>query len=367
MFGDRIACSMVVEWYSDLTIFIQLGPYILANYGLFVGVSCITHLWIVLAYLSALDKKDILEVPEELRTPLVALSPLLIMVGFRLCSMFIEDTHEIKKGNWIRALLRPGFLEAGGHTFCTVYGILLGLYFTLTTGQALSVTSVLVPMCTIVDALNVGYTTVMWLCSLGCVTYGCCWGIELPAGTWYGTVYTSPGAKVLRIRPQLKGKTLFPHTTLRGFLFFKNGVILALIGCYFYVPGLFTVIYPILNRKDKDIYYSKRGDAGEDMVGYCAPENFYMVAPGPKKAHCIAWSKPDQYFGYVARVAVIYWIATGNAILQLNPAPEFMAAMTLPHFYFGVAIAFLTGLLSFGYHYKSLGCWLTPPAYEKVE
>ena len=58
---------------------------------------------------------------------------------------------------------------------------------------------------------------------------------------------------------------------------FCPGVILSILGTFFYVPGLFTVIYPMLNRKDKDIYYSKRGDAGEDLVGYCAEENFYMV------------------------------------------------------------------------------------------
>lgn len=217
---------MVIEFYSDFTIFFQIGPFILATYGLFVGASCMTHTWITAAYLTALEEAKLLTVADELKAPLGAFSTLLIVVGYRLCSMFIEDTHELTKGNWLRALLRPGFLEAGGHTFLTVYGILVGLYLTYAmyaSGVPLSVSRVLVPMCAIVDSLNVGYCTVMWLLSLGCVTYGCCWGMELPNHPWYATVYTSPGAKVLRIRPQLKGKPLYPHTTLRGFLFLKNG------------------------------------------------------------------------------------------------------------------------------------------------
>ena len=320
---------MVVEWYSDFTIFLKLGPFILATYGLFVGISCMTFTWTSLAYLKAFEKLQIFSLADDLKAPIVAITTLMLMIGWRLCSMFLEDKHELDKGNYIRALLRPGFLEAGGHTFLTCYGILLGLYFSLTSGQPLSLLSLLTPMCCLVDAMNIGYTTVMWLLSLGCVTYGCCWGKEVPAGTWYATVYTNPGAKALRIKPELKGKSLFPHTTLRGFLFMKNGarstppvrciheggsplvlpmpplycsppqllymhlrhdvlmpvsiacfcpgVILSILGTFFYVPGLFTVIYPMLNRKDKDIYYSKRGDAGEDLVGYCAEENFYMV------------------------------------------------------------------------------------------
>lgn len=353
---------MVVEWYSNLTITAKVGPFILATYGLFVGVSCLTHMWITLAYMGALEKLNVLSIDPALKSPLVSISTLMIMIGFRLCSMFLEDEHEIKKGNWIRAFLRPGFLEAGGHTFCTCYGILLGLYFTAMKGE-FTPAGILLPMCCIVDALNVGYTTVMWLLSLGCVTYGCCWGKELPAGTWYGTVYNHPSTKVLRIRPQLEGKPLFPHTTLRGFLFFKNGVILSILGTFFYVPGLFTVIYPILNRKDKDIYYSKRGDAGEDMVGFCAEENFYMVEPGLKKAHCVAWSKPDMYFGYVAMITVVYYLATnGGKAMTIDPFPFFGPAMDLPQFTTGMICAFIFGCASFGYHYKSLGCWLTPPA-----
>ena len=214
---------MVVEWYSDFTIFLKLGPFILATYGLFVGISCMTFTWTSLAYLKAFEKLQIFSLADDLKAPIVAFSTLMLMIGWRLCSMFLEDKHELDKGNYIRALLRPGFLEAGGHTFLTCYGILLGLYFSLTSGQPLSLLSLLTPMCCLVDAMNIGYTTVMWLLSLGCVTYGCCWGKEVPAGTWYATVYTNPGAKALRIKPELKGKSLFPHTTLRGFLFMKNG------------------------------------------------------------------------------------------------------------------------------------------------
>jgi hypothetical protein len=356
---------MVIEWYSDFTVFLKLGPFILATYGLFVGVSCMTHTWVAVAYLKALEDLKIFQVADAFKAPLVAFSTLMLMIGWRLCSMFIEDKHEIDKGNWLRALLRPGFLEAGGHTFLTCYGTLLGLYFSFTSGEPLSILGLLVPMCTIVDSLNVGYTTVMWLLSLGCVTYGCCWGMEVPAGTWYGTTYTSPGAKILRIRPQLKGKTLFPHTTLRGFLFFKNGVILSILGSFFYVPGLFTVIYPLLNRKDKDIYYSKRGDAGGDMVGFCEDENFYMVAPGPKKAHCVMWSKPDQWFGNLCTVTVVVWLVMKQSFLKLSPMPYFMPALDLPSFYSSLFAAFWIGCLSFGYHYKNLGCWLTPPVDAK--
>ena len=91
-----------------------------------------------------------------------------------------------------------------------------------------------------------------------------------------------------------------------------------------------------------------------------------QVAPGPKKAHCVAWSKPDQYFGYVAMVTVIYYLVTyKGAFLTLDPFPQFETAAALPQFWAGMTWAFVFGCASFGYHYKTLGNWLTPPPIEK--
>ena len=213
----------------------------------------------------------------------------------------------------------------------------------------------------LVDALNIGYYAGFCFLSLGCVTYGCCWGKQVDEGAWWATRYHNHQTKVLRLQPELKGKALFPHATLRGLLFLKNALILMALGHIVYVPGLFSILAPILNQFDKNLYFSRRGDAGGDLVGFCADENFIMLKPQDKKAHCMKWALPDQYFSYVASIVAIYWVATGQRNLPLLPASELGDVIHLPGFTIGAGLSYAICCLTFGYHYKKLGLWLSLP------
>lgn len=334
----------MIEGYCNRTIFLKIGPNILATYGLFVGCMGGTMLLTTLAYLQAMDPA--LLPPRDAWNALGALSAAAVMLGYRLCSMFIEDTHELNRGNVLRALLRPGFLEAGGHTFLTIFGASVGTMYGGWRGALL--------FC---DALNMGYYAGFCFLSLGCVTYGCCWGRPMAYDTWYATKYTSKDSKVLRMRPDLEGKPLFPHATFRAGLFLKNALLVGLLGAIVYVPGLFSAVYPILNNWDKGLYYARRGDSGDATTsGFCKQENFRMVPPDEKKKHCQQWALVDKLFGNAAIVAVLWMlVVNGKTLYPLMPQVYDACTMVDP---WSLLVAYLIPCFTFGYHRHRMGTWM---------
>jgi len=345
---------MVLEFYCNLTVALRVGPHILATYGLFTGVTGVMIYMSTTLYLEAFEVAELGTFGDK-KTLIGSTVVCFIMLGYRICSMQIEDAHELARGHFFRALLRPGFLEAGGHTFLTLFGAFAGLCFPHPQGH------VLIPSVLLCDAFNVGYYAGFCVLSLGCVTYGCCWGIQLPQDTWYSTRYYAPEAKVLRVRPDLRGKALFPHSTLRGILFLKNAIIVMFIGTFFYVPGVFSSIFPVLNHYDKQIYYKYRGDSSNDDAGFHREENFRMVSPSEKKIHVTAWARVDKLFGSVSMMVALWCICTGKYNVQVNPFDAYTKASATPNFLFHCFVSGMVACLTFGYHYKRLGLWITPP------
>jgi len=215
------------------------------------------------------------------------------------------------------------------------------------------------------DAIYGSYMAAVAFDKFGCVAYGCCWGKEMATDAWYATYYTSPNSKVLRMRPDLKGKPLFPISTLMAGLFMKNNIICVLWAIYLpYFPGVFTALIPILNGYDKDIYFPKRGDSGGDdsKDGYDVKEDFYMVAQAAKKAHVVKWSAPSRYMGLAARsfvvVSVAYALFSSQALVYLSPMEHISKVPDTPHYLAASVFSFCTMFVGTGYHYKELGVWM---------
>jgi len=337
----------MIEWYCNRTVCFQVGQHIFATYGIFL--ACMGAFFLAVANGYTVGWMGV--APHDMCVPrisadMVSWVMVAVIFGYRVCSMFLEDTHEIARGNIVRAFLRPGFLEAGGHTALTVCACALGAYECGTDVRGILL---------VTDILNMAYYSSFWLLSLGCVTYGCCWGKPLTHPSLFATVYTSPLSKVGRVRPDLLGKPLFPHATVRAALFAKNAIALSLLGAIYYVPGLFTAIFPVLNNYDKGLYYDLRGDCCPQMQGFCKSENFYMVAPEEKKDHCMRWSYPDRVVGCLSMVAVCAHALQSSGVSFLPDAAALAGA--------GVSVsaallATSVPAIAFGYHYKRLGVWI---------
>jgi len=281
--------------------------------------------------------------------------PAVTVLGWRLCSMFIEDAHEIRAGNVFRAFLRPGYLEAGGNSALMIFAFLSGLGW----GTDLSLEG-LKRYILFSDAFNVGYYLYLSALKLGCVVYGCCWGVTMEKPAWYSTYYTSPNAKCLRTRPDLLNKPLFPISSIMAMIFTKNSMLCFAYAMYLpYVPGIFTAVLPWINRLDKNLYFPYRGDGQE--TGYVPAENFFMVDPPVKKAHCVKWAVPAQYNGYFAAAYVLYAIIVLHLHASLTLVPVFDQA-NATH----AALAFAIPACTFGYFYREFGLWLEPKTWPDL-
>lgn len=78
----------------------------------------------------------------------------------------------------------------------------------------------------------------------------------------------------------------------------------------------------------------------------------------------MAWARPDQIFGYFAMMYMAVWLVTTQKILQLRPvvsSADFISMSLSP----GGIFAYLCTGLFFGYHYKTMGNWLSLPSDAK--
>jgi len=94
----------------------------------------------------------------------------------------------------------------------------------LIAGVLLAVIAVIrlgLPFNVALDGMAVGAALGLAFGRIGCYNYGCCWGKETNSN--HGVVYENPECSVLRNKPHLKGKKLYPTqlmTALFNFLMF---------------------------------------------------------------------------------------------------------------------------------------------------
>lgn len=119
---------MVLEWYCNYGTLFKLGPFIFSTYGVAVGLGGFMHYHVVMTFLSTFVASGLLAPAIGAQASVLAwVGTAITVLGWRMCSMFIEDIHEIRAGNIIGAFLRPGYLEAGGNSALMIYAFLSGL------------------------------------------------------------------------------------------------------------------------------------------------------------------------------------------------------------------------------------------------
>lgn len=342
---------MVLECYCNLNTILRLelcgfGPLIFSSYGLFVGFGGLIYYYVTKMFLDAFVDTELLMPATFDHSLLACAGPVVAVIGWRMCSMLLEDMHEVRSGNILRAFLRPGYLEAGGHSFLMIFSLLQGLGWGVRLSQDGVKHAVLLS-----DAFNAGYYLFLASLKLGCVVYGCCWGITMEQPRWYSTYYHSSNSKCIRTRPDLMNKPLFPISTMMAALFVKNSVICFVYAYYLpYVPGTFTAILPWVNRLDKNLYFPYRGDGAN--TGYVPGENFYMVEPTVKKAHCIKWALPSMLNGYLALAYVAY------SVLVLRQHCSIDLGLNVDIISTHATLSFVFPATCFGFFYKHYGLWL---------
>jgi len=351
----------VFEFYGNYTVLFRLGPHIIAQYGIWVGCGTWLQFSLMVLWFKIFEAAGLMNLvsPSFYGTFSMMIIGLQFF-GWRLCSMFLEDKHRVARGEYLTAFLRPGYIEAGGQSIAVITCTTVALALALSgTPPATALTFLFV----LTDVIYGPYMAAVALDKLGCVAYGCCWGLEMESDKWYATKYTNPNSKCLRMRPDLKGKPLFPISTLMAALFLKNSLICLLCALFLpYFPGIFTVLVPILNTYDKDIYFPYRGDGGGDQDGYDAKEDFYMVGSAAKRAHVIKWATPSLYIGRAARIFsasyAAYSLFTGAPFVWLKPLDALEDFSTVPFFVAGSIFSFMLMNFAAGYHFKDLGVWL---------
>lgn len=272
----------------------------------------------------------------------------MMILGLRLCSAVVEDRHHIRSGRILTALLRPGYLEAGGQVPRVLLCFLTEFRFTLQTASNALV------LC---DAQLFGYCAFTALSKMGCVSYGCCWGKQVKHP--FPTVYRSNHSKCVRVDPSTKGKELYPVSVVIAILFAINTLLCILWSRLipYYVPGLIYFLLQQLNQVQRRFYFPYRAD-GEGKAGYNKEEDFFVLSPSEKMAYCSKWSLFTRAVGWGSFLFSVHHCLFGGTLLGVEITLDTMRDVLTDAAWLPASFSsFLFVFFATGYHYRFLGRW----------
>ncbi len=176
---------------------------------------------------------------------------LLVLPGLALSVwLFSRVFHLIALGRKffqkpVKYLLETGFYVQGG-----IFGAALGAIVISTTTS--------LDLLVAVDGLAYGAVIGLVFGRLGCYTYGCCHG--RPVDVPWGTVYHHPESKVLRLKPELAGKSIHPtqlYTSLSNLVGFA---IITVIIAFHPADGFLAAFFLLFHRSSRLLIERFRGD-----------------------------------------------------------------------------------------------------------
>lgn len=255
------------------------------------------------------------------------------VIGARTLSLVFEDGLPQLLSNPLPTIFRPGFWLHGG-----IAGAGIGI--------VLSRESILRPL-DMVTALGLSLPLYEAFSRLGCHSYGCCFGRPLSAAEAAGTEvpllwrlvpvaaarYNGGSAAVVRARPELRGRLLFPIQRISAvmYLLVFGGTVGAVVGGWVGVgaAGWTSLVLHAAVRLVTEGYREDfRGDVGAAVTATGALAGVQMVA------------------GAVGLVCG----GTGGAVGRGWGGGE--AAV-------GCAVfAFVLGFAVYGYNFRRIGAWV---------
>jgi len=353
----------VVEFWCNWFTLIEIGPVLISTYGVPSGFAGASFHVVTMYFLHAFEVAGLQGINANELAPMCGVASVSAILGSRLCSMFLEDSHNIAAGRYLKAFLRPGWLEAGSAN--GPIWVIPALFAYKHVYPDFFFPKFLVFW----DAFLVSYYIFMFFIKIGCISYGCCWGGVLDHPAWYATYYTNPRAKVLRMRPDLKSTPLFPCSSLMSLVFLKNSLIcVSALYVFPYRPGLFGVFIPLINMGDKKLYFPWRGDSGGGEGGVDATEDFRMVAQVEKKAHCVKWAKPAKYLMFFTWSYFFCTFTTTPSIwVNMYDRKIVDNFLLTPHLVRDTVLSFMLWSFAFGFMYQVPGRWVPLASTMKKE
>lgn len=307
-------------WISDFhnqTVLFKLGDWYFLTYGVLVAAAFSVGLAVAAWYYGAIGLDPV---------AMVSMSVLVLLPGVLLGARGFSALRDVKAilRNPVRTLLQPGYMLHGG-VFGGIGAMSAWAWFT---GAAL------LP---VMDAWALAMPLGEAICRLGCFVYGCCYG--KPTGSSLGICYHSHDAKVVRVRPQLRGVPLHPTQVyataahLAQFLLFL--LALPFIEHAGVLAGLYLVTHPVLRVAIERFRLDDRG-----RIGKLTHTNMYsavqFVAGGTMLSAAAWWSTRPA----------LDW--TGN-MLAFADRPSAIALW---------GVLAVVAFLAFGLHYKKVGSWI---------
>ncbi len=305
--------------FHNKTILFRVGDWIFVTYG-FVAATAF-----MIGYSTALWYGQVVGLDALSLAPffLFFMIPSILLVS-RLTSIMLEWRELFRSP--LQTLVKPGYMLQGG----VFGGILATWVYASVTGS---------PILPILDALGFLMPLGEGICRLGCYVYGCCWG--KPTESSFGVAYTSPHAKVVRCRPELRGVKIHPAQMYALMAHLIQFTIFYALLPYKMFDGMFAGLYLITHPIIRVILEKFRQDDRGKLIG--------------------RWTHTNLYSGIQVLLGVLCIIvgaAVGNN-LPVDMQVRFIDTMTTSALIPYIVGTWIVAAMAFGLHYKNVGSWVS--------
>ncbi len=224
-------------------------------------------------------------------------------------------------------LLQTGFYMQGGVVGAIIWSILYS-----------SVTGI--PLSLVWDGLAMGALLGQVVGRVGCFNYGCCYGKPTTSG--WGTAYTNPQSKILRVNPGLTGVIVHPAQLYKAF---SNLVMFSLLISLFPLPlGTVSIIFLVYHGLSRMAFEYFRSDLFQNLKRQWLSLKFALLSVLAGLLLIIAGPILDGNFHRQESVTVTMNLFSLYSFLETN---TLILGISL-------LIGFLT-FLGYGIHGHSLG------------
>jgi prolipoprotein diacylglyceryltransferase len=177
-----------VSWLQNHPILLKNKHFHIVNFGIFSALNAITILFILFYYLYLKG------IPlTESMAWMLPLCAVFVWLGARMMHLLSIGKVFFKEPK--KYLFQTGFYMQGGVVGAFLWSIIFSHVYEI-------------PISLIWDGLCLGTLLGQFFGRIGCFNYGCCYG--RPTNRKIGTSYQHPGAKILRLHPELKGVPVHP-------------------------------------------------------------------------------------------------------------------------------------------------------------
>jgi prolipoprotein diacylglyceryl transferase len=313
---------VVLSWIRDFhekTVLFRVGKWVVTTYAVLVALAFAVGASLVL-WFDAMTGQD---VARKARFYFLVGAPL-VLFGLRGFSVLLEWRELFRRP--LATLVKPGYMLHGG---------IAGGAVALLAMQRYTECSILLAFDAAAFALPMGES----IARLGCYVYGCCWGRPTRSSR-FGVRYTSPDAKVVRARPDLRGVRIHPVQLYAHVIYLVMFVGFLLLLPYRAFDGMLAALYLIGHSLSRYALEQFRDDDRGKLWGPFTHTNLYSLL---------------MVVGGVAALAV----GAGGTVTPVKPGVGLLPTLATGSILGWVVVFGLTFGLVYGVHYGKVGQWIS--------